>query len=135
MPIPMTRLILYTQDVRQLKCFYQTYFALPLREEIEGEWVVLDAGGIELALHRVGEAYRSPPGEGAARSGTGSNAKFVFRIEAGIEALHDSLLKAGVPMRGIKRYDGFPYRLCDGTDPEGNVFQLMQADAAGVATS
>ncbi|MGN4075077.1 VOC family protein [Burkholderia gladioli] len=135
MPIPMTRLILYTHDVRQLKCFYQTYFSLPLREEIEGEWVVLDAGGIELALHRVGEAYRSSPGEGAARSGTGSNAKFVFRIEAGIEALHDSLLKAGVPMRGIKRYDGFPYRLCDGTDPEGNVFQLMQADAAGVATS
>ncbi|GAB7535825.1 VOC family protein [Burkholderia sp. 3C] len=133
MPLPMTRVILYTHDVRQLKVFYQTHFGLPLREEIDGEWVVLDAGGVEMALHRVGEAYRVDGEGGAAMRTHASNAKFVFRVTHDIEALHDALVRAGVPMRGVKRHAGFPYRLCDGADPEGNVFQLMQADAAETA--
>lgn len=127
MPLPMTRVILYTHDVRRLKAFYQTHFALVAREEIDGEWVVLEAGGVELALHRVGEALRQPGAQPAAQSG-GSNVKFVFRVERDLEALQRSLVAAGVPMRGIKRFEGFPYRLCDGSDPEGNVFQLMQPD-------
>ncbi|MBI0331693.1 VOC family protein [Burkholderia plantarii] len=127
MPLPMTRVILYTHDVTRLKVFYQTHFGLPTLEVIDGEWVVLDAGGIELALHRVGEPYRHAAG-GAA--GAGSNAKFVFRVDDDIEARHAALVRAGVPMRAIKRYEGVCHRLCDGTDPEGNVFQLMQADDA-----
>ena len=35
---------------------------------------------------------------------------------------------AGVSMLELKRYDGFAYLLCDGEDPEGNVFQLSQTD-------
>ncbi|MCM2495236.1 VOC family protein [Burkholderia glumae] len=126
MPLPMTRVILYTHDVTRLKVFYHTHFGLPTVEAIEGEWVVLDAGGVELALHRVGEPYRHAAAGGAA----GSNAKFVFRVDDDIEARRAALMQAGVPMGAVRRYDGFHYRLCDGTDSEGNVFQLMQADDA-----
>jgi len=31
-------------------------------------------------------------------------------------------------MSAPKRYDGFAYTMCDGQDPEGNVFQLSQPD-------
>ena len=58
MPLPMTRIILYVQDVTLLKAFYQRHFDLPVIEEIDGEWAVLDAGAIELALHLAGPAFR-----------------------------------------------------------------------------
>jgi len=32
-------------------------------------------------------------------------------------------------MREIKTFDGYAYWLCDGQDPEGNVFQLKQSKA------
>jgi predicted enzyme related to lactoylglutathione lyase len=122
MPIQMSRLMLYVHDVSLLKHFYQTHFGLALKEEIEREWVVLDAGGVEIALHRVGAAYRELPARG------GSNAKLVFRLPTGLADLREQLLAAGVPMRPLKRFDGFAYLMCDGEDPEGNIFQLLQPD-------
>ena len=123
MVISMSRLILYVHDVAALKSFYEAHFVLPIVEEIPGEWVVFKAGAIELALHLVGKPYRNM----TAQRGH-SNAKMVFSVPSGLNALRDKLIAAGVDMRELKRYDGFPYLLCDGEDPEGNVFQLSQAD-------
>jgi catechol 2,3-dioxygenase-like lactoylglutathione lyase family enzyme len=119
----LSRLILYVRDVTLLRTFYQTHFGFPAVEEIEGEWAVLDAGGVELAFHRVGVAYRQ-----VERSESQSNAKLVFSIDSGLEVLSQRLALSGVKMREPKRFDGFPYLLCDGEDPEGNVFQLSQRD-------
>lgn len=121
-PIQMSQLMLYVRDVSLLKHFYQTHFGFVLKEEIEHEWVVLDAGGVEIALHRVGAAYRELPARG------GSNAKLVFRLSTGLADLREQLLTAGIPMRPLKRFDGFAYLMSDGEDPEGNVFQLLQPD-------
>ncbi|VVD64613.1 VOC family protein [Pandoraea commovens] len=123
MPVFMSRLILYVRDVELLKAFYRTHFAFPVIEEIENEWAALKAGEVEIALHRVGAAYRDRPS-----SGETSNAKLVFSVESGLEDLREALLNAGVKMREMKRYDGFPQSMCDGEDPEGNVFQLSQRD-------
>lgn len=125
----MTRIILYVRDVALLKTFYQRHFALPVIEEIDGEWVVLDAGAIELALHRAGPAFRDAAisANTNAHAATG-NMKLVFRIDADLDAHRDRLAHDGVTVRDIKRYDGFPYRMVDGVDPEGNVFQVMQPD-------
>ncbi|WP_246188982.1 VOC family protein [Pandoraea anapnoica] len=119
----MSRLILYVRDVELLKAFYRTHFAFPVIEEIVNEWAVLKAGEVEIALHRVGVAYRD-----LKTSGEMSNAKLVFSVESGLEDLRATLVKAGVRMREMKRYDGFPQSMCDGEDPEGNVFQLSQRD-------
>ncbi|VBB15200.1 VOC family protein [Burkholderia stabilis] len=129
MPLPMTRIILYVQDVALLKAFYQRHFDLPVIEEIDGEWAVLDAGAVELALHLAGPAFRhaaAPANPNA--NATASNVKLVFRIDADIESHRDRLARDGVTVRDIKRYDGFPYQMVDGVDPEGNVFQVMQPD-------
>ncbi|AJQ89464.1 lactoylglutathione lyase [Xanthomonas oryzae pv. oryzicola] len=55
MSIALVRLILYVHDVGAVKAFYQTHVALSVTKEIADEWVVLAAGGIELALHRLGK--------------------------------------------------------------------------------
>ncbi|HGL6714621.1 VOC family protein [Burkholderia contaminans] len=123
MPLPMTRIILYVQDVASLKTFYQQYFDLPVVEEIENEWVVLGTGTIELALHLAGPAFR----HAEARAET-SHVKFVFSIGHDIGPHRDRLAGSGVTVRDLKRYDGFAYTMYDGIDPEGNVFQVMQAD-------
>nr|WP_153076609.1 VOC family protein [Paraburkholderia bonniea] len=123
MPVVMSRLLLYVRDVALLKSFYQTHFGFPLSEESENEWAVLKAGAIELALHRVGEPWRERP----VHTST-SNAKIVFSLDSGLTELREKLVRAGVRMRDVKRYEGFAQLLCDGEDPEGNVFQLSQAD-------
>lgn len=123
MLLPMTRLVLYVHDVGLLKVFYQTHFGLTVAEEIENEWVVFKAGGVELALHRVGKPYRDKPHQTG-----GSNAKIVFSVASQLPELRDKFAAAGVRMRDLKRYAGFAQLMCDGEDPEGNVFQLCQAD-------
>jgi catechol 2,3-dioxygenase-like lactoylglutathione lyase family enzyme len=123
MPVSMSRLILYVRDVELLRSFYQTHFGFPVVEKIENEWVVLRAGEIEIAFHRVGEPYRERLNHRNA-----SNAKIVFSVESGLSELREKLLSAGVRMRDLKRYEGFAQLMCDGVDPEGNVFQLSQAD-------
>jgi hypothetical protein len=131
-PMIMTRVILYVRNVELLKTFYQTHFDVPVVEEIRGGWVVLKAGKVELALHLVGREYRRDERQDAAArddgDGPSSNAKLVFTVKAGLPELREKLLGAGVKMRSLKRYPGFAQLMCDGEDPEGNVFQLSQPD-------
>jgi hypothetical protein len=51
----------------------------------------------------------------------------VFAVYGDIEVYRAKLIANGTPMGEIKSYPGFTGPLCDGTDPEGNVFQLSQA--------
>ncbi|RQS12921.1 VOC family protein [Burkholderia sp. Bp9002] len=125
MPIPMTRVMLYVQDVALLKSFYRRYFDLPIVEEIENEWVVLDAGKVELALHLAGPAFR---GAACVDRPRHTNVKLAFSIASGLDAHRARLAGDGVTVRDIKRFDSFACRMYDGVDPEGNVFQVMQAD-------
>jgi predicted enzyme related to lactoylglutathione lyase len=124
MQVVMSRIILYVRDVSRLKQFYQTHLALEVSEEINDEWTVLKAGPMELALHRVGKPYREQPVNEMAQS----NSKIVFSLASGLIEARERMILAGVNMRQVKRYEGFPYSMCDGVDPEGNVFQLMQLD-------
>lgn len=121
MAATLSRVILYVQDVERLSVFYREAFGFGVVEEIAGEWVVLQAGACQLALHRVGEAYRGKPATGT------SNAKLVLTIDEPIEAARERLVSLGVAMGEIKSYPGLTGPLCDGRDPEGNVFQLSQA--------
>jgi catechol 2,3-dioxygenase-like lactoylglutathione lyase family enzyme len=123
MRISMTRLILYVRDVARLKAFYEAHFGFRVIEEIEHEWAVLQAGQMELALHLVGQKFRNVP-----LASISSNAKLVFTVDSGLLELRSKLEKANVPVGEIKRYRGFAFSLCDGRDPEGNVFQLSELD-------
>jgi predicted enzyme related to lactoylglutathione lyase len=109
--VSLNRIILSVRDVETLAAFYRDAFGLSLVEEIEGEWAVLDA------------PFRDSD---ASTPGSDSNSKIVLCVSADLEAFRDDLLARGVAMRAIKSYPGFSGPLCDGSDPEGNVFQLAQ---------
>jgi catechol-2,3-dioxygenase len=124
MKASLTRVILYVQDVRRLKDFYRNTLELPAVEEIEGEWAVLNAGTCELALHRAGKPYRvADPSSWKVET----NAKLVMTVERDLEELRAELITKGVAMGRIKSFPPLTGPLCDGQDPEGNVFQLAQS--------
>jgi hypothetical protein len=123
MNVSLNRIILYVQEVGRLVDFYQDAFGLPVVEEIRGEWAVLRAGRCELALHRVGKPYRvADPSSCKVET----NAKLVMTVDRELAGLRAELIGKGVEMGDIKSYPGLTGPLCDGQDPEGNVFQLAQ---------
>ena len=128
MPIALSRIILFVQDVDRLAAFYHDAFGLSAVKEIAGEWVVLDAGPCQLALHRVGPEHRAA--DAAARESS-SNAKLVLSVHRPLAELRAALVAKGVRMGEIKSFPGMAGPLCDGRDPEGNVFQLVEARSAG----
>jgi catechol-2,3-dioxygenase len=119
----LDRVILYVQDVERLKNFYKEIFEFPIIEEIKDEWVVFDVGACELALHRVGKPYRVAD---TSSWKIETNAKLVLSVARDLNEMRAELVRQGVPMGDIKVYPGLTGPLCDGTDPEGNVFQLAQ---------
>ena len=127
MQVALNRVILYVQDVERLATFYRQAFGLPVVEEIKGEWSVLDAGPCQLALHLVGKAYRV---DDPASWEVEGDAKLVMTVDRPMPELRAELIAKGVPMGQIKSYPGLTGPLCDGRDPEGNVFQLAEATAS-----
>lgn len=118
-----SRIILFGHQVDVLKSFYVKFFHFTVTEEIKGQWIVLDMGGTELALHKIGGEYEPAPG---ATFRAESNTKMVFQIAEDLHAFRQTLLDHGSSIGEVKKFDGIHSLFCDGEDPEGNVFQLEQ---------
>lgn len=123
MKLNFSSLILFVHSVERLKSFYVDILKLEILEEIPSEWLLLDAGNCSIGLHKIGEQYAAdinttPKFE--------NNTKIVFDIDEDINSLREILLLQQVTLREIKTFPNYPYWLCDGEDPEGNVFQLKR---------
>lgn len=119
MQITISRIIIFGRDIDLLKHFYADNFNLRVIEEIPGEWVVLNAGAVEIALHKIGEAYTDDMPKV-------NNIKLVFTIPANLKQLRQKLTDSGVALKDIRSFPGINSIFCDGEDPEGNVFQLEE---------
>ncbi|WP_084085605.1 VOC family protein [Chryseobacterium sp. YR221] len=84
-------------------------------------WVLLDVGAVNLAFHKIGDQYLEKIDEGYLFD---NNTKIVFTVDLDIESARNELLSKNVQMREVKTFENYGFWLCDGTDPEGNVFQL-----------
>jgi catechol-2,3-dioxygenase len=116
-------IILYVQNVEVLKLFYINIFNLKIMEEYESLWALLEAGNTKIGLHKIGEHYVS---ENKGVFKFHNNTKIVFEIDGNIDTVRTHLITQNVSMREVKTFDNYDYWLCDGEDPEGNVFQLKQ---------
>lgn len=47
-------------------------------------------------------------------------------MEEGIYPWRELLLANKISMQEVKTFDNYDYFLCDGEDPDGNVFQIQQ---------
>ncbi|SHK56632.1 VOC family protein [Chryseobacterium polytrichastri] len=113
-------LILYVKNVELLKNFYVENFNLKVIEE-DSIWVLLNAGNVHIGFHKIGDQYLDKIEAGHTFD---NNTKIVFTIDVDIELARNEFLSKNIQMREIKTFDNYDFWLCDGTDPEGNVFQL-----------
>jgi predicted enzyme related to lactoylglutathione lyase len=116
----LSTIILYVKDVPLLKNFYVENFSLKVIEE-DPIWALLDAGAAQIGLHKIGDQYLEKIESGYIFD---NNTKIVFEIDSDIELARNEMISKNIQMREIKTFDNYPFWLCDGTDPEGNVFQL-----------
>lgn len=131
MKTQLTRSIIFVKDMTKMTAFYRDVLGLtPQPGELPPEeWLVFDAGPVQLALHRVPEPWNEqveitdPP---VPRSGAPT--KLVFLVED-LESARDELVARGVRMTDNPNLNR-PGELvrCDFLDPEGNVFQLTVVD-------
>jgi hypothetical protein len=116
-------IILYVQNPVRLAAFYTDVLHLFIIETAGSDWVLLAAGSANIGLHRIGDRYAHNFRKGQRFD---NNTKIVFIIQNDLTRMRQELLAQNVPMREIKTFDNYPFWLCDGEDPEGNVFQLKQ---------
>lgn len=109
-------IVLFVSNLEWMKLFYTREFGFEIKEESE-VWILMNAGSIDIGLHRIGPGYE-------ALHQAESNVKIIFDIDVPIETAHADLSTKGIRVGEIQNWDGYPFTVFDGMDPEGNVFQL-----------
>ncbi len=107
----ISRTIIFTPNVRVLSEFYETCFGLEPIGETGDDWTELDAGGCNIAFHRIDE-------HSGIRDGW---IKLVFG-SGNVENDRQRLEGFGAAMSEIVKFGDI--ELCDGRDPDGNWFQI-----------
>ena len=107
------RIMLFVADVPTVAEFYRDMLGLSPIDGITPEWVELDAGSCRIALHKASQPISSDRGY--------SPAKIVFGVED-VSATKVLLENRGVKMGKMHSFSGID--ICDGHDPEGNMFQI-----------
>lgn len=126
MKIILESIILFVKDIALLKEFYNRSFGFMVEEEIGATWVVLGSGQFRLALHQIPEEYidKDDPDWN-----TENNVKLVYVIDDGLMDFRQKLIGNKVEVGEIQSWEGYPFSLFDGKDPEGNIFQVKQVNA------
>lgn len=130
MKLGISRVIIFAKDMEKMASFYGSVLGLPCVETVDdsAEFVSFDAGAIDLALHGIPEKYArslqisDPP---VAREGT------PIKVAFGVESVNETrreLESRGATMGPVREFGAL--QLCDGTDPEGNIFQLSNRESA-----
>lgn len=122
--VEIARIILFAKDMDAMLAFYEGILGLQRLETDDDskDFVSLDAGGICLSLHKIPSRYAKninitdPP---VPRENTAM--KVAFRVE-NIREFRETLLAQGVKMHKV--FESPSLCFCDGTDPEGNIFQI-----------
>jgi predicted enzyme related to lactoylglutathione lyase len=116
--------IIFAKDMDRMTTFYRDGLGLRPRPETSSEgWAEFEAGGAVLALHVIppqiaqGIEIATPP---QAREDT--PIKLVFET-ADLDAARRHLIAHGAVMSEPRKGKR---RSCDGLDPEGNVFQIVE---------
>lgn len=127
MPIQFDTLIIFVQDINIVKPFYLEGLGFEVLEDQAPEWLLLKAGTFKIGLHRIGQQYLDAK-QNAERFN--NNTKLTFEIFEDIHTLRKKFIGMGIKMKEVKTFDNYDFWICDGADPEGNVFQLKEKKSA-----
>jgi predicted enzyme related to lactoylglutathione lyase len=114
--------ILFVKDLQRLAEFYHEGLGLPVIDApMAPGWLEFDAGGVRLALHSLPPRLArqleitNPP-----RAREEAPLKLVFEVDD-LDAARRRLVQHGATM-----FEPRSTGVCDGLDPEGNVFSLVE---------
>jgi predicted enzyme related to lactoylglutathione lyase len=118
--------LIFAKDMQRMTEFYHEGLGLPVIPATSAPgWVELDAGAVRLALHAIvphiaGQIeITTPP-----RAREETPLKLLFEVDD-LEAVRRRAVRFGATM-----FEPKPSGICDGLDPEGNVFSLVPAHPA-----
>jgi catechol 2,3-dioxygenase-like lactoylglutathione lyase family enzyme len=119
MKAELSRIILFVDSIETMSAFYEGVLGLSRLEGGSDDFVCFSAGDGQICLHSLPARYRSATSDYPKREDTYS--KFVF-YSANVEKDREYLIENGARMEKIVSFGEI--ELCDGADPEGNVFQI-----------
>ncbi len=123
MKLKLDTIIIFVQNIDKLKTFYADILKLEIIEASGNQWLLLKAGTCNIGLHKIGEDYLDANQNDFK---VDNNTKIVFELDEDIHHVRQQLIKDNVLIKEVISFDNYDYWLCDGEDPEGNVFQLKQ---------
>jgi predicted enzyme related to lactoylglutathione lyase len=108
----ITTIILFVKDVPGVAEFYRDILGFKVIDIIDPEWTEIDCGSCRIGLHKIGKA-------GNIKKETGVKIAFGVKDVTKSKALIES---RGHKMGKIVTFGELNF--CDGSDPEGNKFQI-----------
>src|SRR5437868_3496884 len=114
MNLRLSRIIIFTSNMKDMTAFYKKQFGLPARIDPKidpAEWIEFDAGKIRIALHKAGTHGK----------GSGRAHKLVFYAKDVAKA-RAALIRNKIKLGPVKKFGSLV--LCDGSDPAGNRIQI-----------
>ena len=119
--LEISRVMIFAHNAKVVAEFYRDKLGLCVRGEIGDGWAELVAGSCDIAIHGGMEKSTMERGSGA------MNMKIVFSCP-NVTAKRKALIDAGVEMYEVSEFKHETkddmIQICDGVDPEGNLFQL-----------
>ena len=116
-------LVVFAQDLLMVSHFYQSVFALH-KVRYGQDYMVLQNSYMELTVHLQKPLFSDLDGPAADGSRARVALKPVFILSGPMIAISNKVLANGGCMYLHNAWDCEPYRVCDGEDCEGNVFEV-----------
>lgn len=107
----ISRVIILTPDVKRLADFYMSCFGLGLVGASDDGWTELNGGNTNIAFHHINENAERRDGWIKVVFGSKDVTGEKLRLEG-----------LGVAMSDVVEFGQI--QLCDGKDPDGNMFQI-----------
>jgi len=121
--LQLEAIILFCWDIQLLKSFYVDLLGMDVIASSGDNWIVMESGACQLCLHKIGQGY-DPDSDHTHQDPR--NTKIVLSTDDDIRKIRDYLISHDTKMKEVLTWEGYDYWVCDGEDPEGNVFQLKQ---------
>lgn len=125
----LARVILFAKDIASVARFYEGVVGLRrlATADDSAEFVSFEAGGCQLCLHQIPKRWaRDIQIEDPPRAREAMPIKLAFHADD-VDARRAELIARGARMGKVQRAGSLA--LCDGVDPEGNVFQISNRRA------
>ncbi|MEM6822307.1 MAG: hypothetical protein AAF558_10250 [Verrucomicrobiota bacterium] len=123
-----TGLVIYAGQLNRLADFYTAAFDLAVVEHSD-ESIVLRHGTFELVILETTASSTLEHSSGPARPRESTPIKPAYFLDGDFETIREQVITGGGSLSAPKSWKFNGNLVCDGWDPEGNIFQLRIHEA------